>query len=175
MIYVSSFAWMLENVAWLRPGHLVSLMDSCAGIPTPPEIAPGDHLRIDMHDIVEPMPGCAAPDESHLRLLLDFGAAWTGERPVLVHCMAGVSRSSAAALILACQRNAAGAEAAIARRLRAAGGWTSPNRRMVQIADDLLGRRGRLLDALDAMGPPTSIFADFPLALPLRLDDEASA
>ena len=174
MIYVSSLVWMLDNVAWLQPGHLISLMDSCAGIPTPPQILPTEHLRIDVHDIVEPMPGYTAPAEAHLRLLLDFGEAWTGSRPVLIHCMAGVSRSAAAALILACQRNE-GCEREVARRLRAAGGWVSPNARMVRIADDLLGRRGRLLDALASMGPPTSLFAEFPLALPIRFDIDEPA
>lgn len=174
MIYVSSLVWMLENVAWLRPGHLISLMDSCAGIPTPPEVELADHLRIDVHDIVEPTPGYVAPAAAHVQKLLEFGEAWTAERPVLIHCMAGVSRSAAAALIIACQRNE-GSEREIARRLRVAGGWVSPNARMVRIADDLLGRRGRLLDALASMGPPISIFADFPLALPIRLDIDEPA
>jgi predicted protein tyrosine phosphatase len=67
-----------------------------------------------------------------------------------VHCHAGVSRSTAAAAILLAQRNP-GEEAAAFRhvaRIRP-GAW--PNRRMVEIADRLLQRDGRLIDGLRAM------------------------
>ncbi len=173
MIYVSSFAWMSENVARLRPGHLISLLDSCAGLETPPGIAPADHLKIDVHDVDMALDGYVYPAEEHVQPLLDFGARWSGERPVLVHCMAGVSRSAATGFVLACQRNE-GREAEVARLLRARGGWVVPNRLIVAIADDLLGRGGRLMDALARMGPPTALYPSFPLALPLRLDPEAT-
>lgn len=169
MIYVSSYAWMVENVARLDPGFLISLLDSCAGLETPPGIAPADHLKIEVHDICEEIEGCTHPSEAHIRRLLDFGERWNGERPVLVHCMAGVSRSAATGFILACQRNR-GREADLARLMRARGGWVSPNPLMVAIADGLLGRGGRLVEALGRMGPPTALFPSFPLALPARLD-----
>lgn len=169
MIYVSSYLWMRENVARLNPGHLISLLDSCAGIETPPGIAASEHLKIEVHDIAEAMDGYTHPSETHIRRLLDFGARWSGERPVLVHCMAGVSRSAATGFILACQRNE-GREAEVARLMRARGGWVSPNPLMVAIADDLLGRGGRLVEALGRMGPATALFPSFPLALPLRVE-----
>jgi predicted protein tyrosine phosphatase len=173
MIYVSSYLWMRDNVGRLGPGHLISLMDSCAGLETPPGIAPSDHLKIDVHDIAQAMDGYTHPSETHIRQLLDFGARWSGERSVLVHCMAGVSRSAATGFILACQRNE-GREEEVARLMRARGGWVSPNPLMVAIADDLLGRDGRLVDALRCMGMQTALFPRFPLALPLRLDAEAA-
>lgn len=174
MIYVSSYAWMVENVAQLGPGHLISLLDSCAGLETPPGIVPAEHLRIEMHDVDMALDGYIHPAEEHVEQLLDFGTRWSGERPVLVHCMAGVSRSAATGFVLACQRNE-GREAEIARLLRTRGGWVIPNRLIVALADDLLGRGGRLIDALARMGPPTMRYPSFPLALPLRLDPDAAA
>src|SRR6185312_10381468 len=84
--------------------------------------------------------------------LLEFGRDWNASAPMLVHCWAGISRSTAAAFILACDRAGAGSETALAQTLRARAAHAAPNRLMVQIGDDLLGRRGKMVDAVDAIG-----------------------
>ena len=62
------------------------------------------HVRLAFHDIVEAVPGLVAPDRQMMQAILDFGRA---ERPapMLIHCWAGISRSSAAAFAIACDRN----------------------------------------------------------------------
>lgn len=175
MIYLSSYRWMLENAARLPARRVISLMDPGSAVPTPPGVPPEHHLRIDLHDVCAAAPGEPAwvlPCEDHIRQLLAFGSRWDGGEAVLVHCWAGVSRSSATALILACQRNP-GREAEVARLLRQRGPWVMPNRLMVALADRLLRRRGRLTEALTAMGPPLAPLPqerDFPLELPVRFE-----
>ena len=72
--------------------------------------------------------------------------------PMIVHCWAGISRSSASAFILACDRNPQADEHLIAMRMRRAAKHAYPNRMIVALADDILGRRGRMVDAVEAMG-----------------------
>ena len=111
------------------------------------------HRRVTMrfHDVVLPSMGHALPAEDDVLSILGFGeklARASDATHLLVHCMAGVSRSTAAAAILMAQKNP-GREreaflALLEIRPRA---W--PNSRMVDLADALLGRRGRLRAGLD--------------------------
>ena len=67
---------------------------------------------------------------------------------VLIHCEAGVSRSSAAALIMYACWLGPGHEREAMIRVLAQRPIAIPNRRMVELADKLLAREGRLVAAL---------------------------
>lgn len=71
---------------------------------------------------------------------------------VLIHCAAGVSRSSACAVTLLALAGGPGEEAAAVEALGALPGGerADPNRRIVELADEALGREGRLVLAVDA-------------------------
>jgi predicted protein tyrosine phosphatase len=83
----------------------------------------------------------------------------------VVHCYAGVSRSTAAAYVTVCTLNPGRSEASIAQALRRASPTATPNIRIVALADDMLGRNGRMVDAIAAIGP--GALAE---ARPFRLD-----
>jgi predicted protein tyrosine phosphatase len=153
-IYVCNMQEMPWRVETLRPSHLVSLVPPKEQPPTPRGLIAERHLRLEIDDITEPVPGHILPDVYHLATLIDFLMGWPGEKPILFHCMAGISRSMAAALI-ALTRDAEGREAEAARALRKAAPQARPNPRMIALADDVLCRRGRLVDACRQMGPAT--------------------
>jgi predicted protein tyrosine phosphatase len=73
-------------------------------------------------------------------------------RTILIHCHAGISRSTAAAYALACQQAGPGHEADLAMTLRALSAAATPNPRMIALADDLLGREGKMISAIRAIG-----------------------
>lgn len=135
-----------------RPSHLVTLLDPTSMIETPKGVLPERHLRLGVNDIAEPLEGMIAPDAALVEKVLDFGRTWDEQAPMVVHCWAGISRSTASALIIACERNPNCPEADIALAMRRAAPHAYPNRRIVALADDMLGRRGRLVDAVEAMG-----------------------
>jgi len=85
----------------------------------------------------------------------------------LIHCWAGISRSSAAAFAIACDRNP-GFERDIADELRRRSPSATPNRLMVRLADDLLRRDGRMVDAIDGIGRGAEAREGEPYALPLK-------
>ncbi|MEE8271619.1 MAG: protein tyrosine phosphatase [Alphaproteobacteria bacterium] len=161
MIYVCSLAAMPDHVRDLRPSHLVTLLGPMDQPATPPEVPAERHHRVEVHDITEPLDGCILPESHHVAGLIDFLGGWGSATPLLVHCFAGVSRSTAAALI-ALSLRAEGREAEAARHLRQHAPHAHPNRRIVALADRLLDRDGRLVAAADAMGPG-DITGDFPL------------
>src|SRR5882672_4030984 len=62
------------------------------------------HLELSFHDVTEAKPGLVAPDRAIMRAILDF-AREARDHAILIHCWAGISRSSAAAYVIACERN----------------------------------------------------------------------
>lgn len=136
-----------------RPSHMVTLLSPEHMIDVHPSFGTERHLRLGVQDIVDASAGDTPPAAKHVLQLLEFGRDWNAnEAPMLIHCWAGISRSTAAAFILACDRSAPGSEAALAKMLRERAAHAAPNRLMVQIGDDLLGRRGKMVDAVDAIG-----------------------
>jgi predicted protein tyrosine phosphatase len=132
------------------PSHLLSLLDPGHVIPTPQGL--GSHLRIGVHDIAEEAEGLVCPDEETVVQVVEFGRSWKGSAPIVVHCWAGISRSTASAFTLACARNPDASPHEIAEEIRRRSRYASPNRRIVALADDLLGRKGRMVDAVDRIG-----------------------
>jgi predicted protein tyrosine phosphatase len=167
MILVAPFSAVFETIEKYRPSHLVTLLSEKNMIDTPAEIRPENHLKLALSDIADPAEGLAHPQREHVERLIAFGRAWGGAAPMLVHCWAGVSRSMAAAFILLCDRAPNGAEYAIAKKMRARAAHANPNRLLVELADGLLEREGRLIDAVGAMGRAKFVEEGVPVEFPL--------
>lgn len=155
-------------IAARRPSHLVTLLDPASLIETPPGIAPDRHLRLGVNDIVEEVEGRLCPDEALVGRIVAFAAGWDRAEPMLVHCWAGISRSTATAFVMACERNPGTPEIEIAEALRRASVHAHPNRRIVTLADRLLGRQGRMIAAVEAIGPGEIVEESHPFDLPAR-------
>jgi predicted protein tyrosine phosphatase len=127
-------------------------------------LACGRHLELRFNDIVEPRPGLVLPDRDLLAHIIEFGRK--ARLPMVIHCWAGISRSSAAAYVLACDRSP-GQEGDIADELRRRAPFATPNRLMVALADDLLGREGRMVAAIERIGRGAEAAQGTPYQLPL--------
>jgi predicted protein tyrosine phosphatase len=126
-------------------------------------------MKLGLHDISTARPEFVAPDEMHVRELITFAKDWDRTRPMLIHCWAGISRSTASAFTIACMLSGPGREHAIARLLRERAAHAQPNIRIVALADALLARDGRMVEAVDAMGPARVVFEGELFALPLTV------
>ncbi|MFA5899966.1 MAG: protein tyrosine phosphatase [Hyphomicrobium sp.] len=152
-IHVCALRHIPEVLQRTGAKHLVSAINADLAPVTPAGLNADRHLKLDMHDIIEHCDGARAPAEEHVGRLIEFVSAWDRQAPLLIHCYAGLSRSTAAAFIALCTLNPEAPEQLIAQALRRASDTAVPNRRFVGLADDFLGRRGRMLAALEAMGP----------------------
>ncbi len=150
MIYISSYWWMIAKVEALAPKFVVSIMDPGAMVRTPHCVAQENHLALSMHDVDRPEPYKLPPSDTQISRLLEFGSSWSPYSSVLIHCMAGVSRSPAAALVLLAMKNP-GRELDAARALSLAAPHAAPNSLLISIADKLLGLENRLVRALRSM------------------------
>jgi predicted protein tyrosine phosphatase len=168
MIHVCSLARLHDTVAETGARHIVTLMKDVAMVRRPQTIEEANHLLLDMDDIVTAMDGYMPPNEQHVGKLIDFVTAWDRSAPIVVHCYAGISRSTAGAFITACALNPTRDEASIARAIRSFSPTAQPNIRLVSLADDLLGRRGRMTNAVRAIGPGLAAYEGHPFRLDLE-------
>lgn len=153
MIHVCSILELDECAVTLAPGRLVSIVAPEEQPATPPGLAADSHLRISCHDIVEPSPMEILPDRRHVKQLIAFAREWDPGTPILIHCQAGISRSTAAALVTYAVHFPETIDRAAAH-LRRTGPHAHPNPLIVALGDELLGLEGRLVAATEAMGLP---------------------
>jgi predicted protein tyrosine phosphatase len=168
MIHVCSLSRLQETVEETGALHVVSLIGDEARVERPRGIAPKNHLWLRLHDICAPLDGYVLPGEEHVDNLLQFVRGWDRQAPLVVHCFAGISRSTASAYASVCALNPHRDERSIARALRNASPTATPNIRIVSLADRILGRDGRMVAAIETIG--RGIMADE--ATPFRLDVE---
>jgi predicted protein tyrosine phosphatase len=152
MIHVCSLARLPEMITRTGSRHVVSLLAQEDNLTRPAAIAPENHLWLQMHDISEPAEGFVMPQPKHVEALIAFVTRWPREAPLIIHCFAGISRSTAAAFVTVCALNPASDERNIAKALRNASPTATPNIRIVTIADQMLGRRGRMVSAIKLIG-----------------------
>ena len=134
--------------------HVLSILDPDWPDPTAfAEFAPHRRLALRFHDIIEPIPDRLAPSREDVARLLAFGRELDGASNghLLVHCHAGVSRSTASAALILIQARpdrppSEALEAVAQLRPRA---W--PNLRILEFGDALLGRGGEIVAAAGAI------------------------
>jgi predicted protein tyrosine phosphatase len=138
-----------------RVTHVLSILDP--GWPEPGAFAvfaPHRRLELRFDDVIDQLPGTHPPQRQDVERLLAFADELGRDGPaahLLVHCHAGISRSTAgASLILAAAAPALAADAVLAAVLRQRPrAW--PNLRMIELGDALLGREGALVAAAVAI------------------------
>jgi len=135
--------------------HVLSILDPEHPDPEAFEAYDPHHRTIlRFHDIINPIEGMILPAPEHVEAVLRFGdevaqnRSERAEGHLLVHCHMGVSRSTAAMLTLMAQTHPEEGDDRLFERLAEIRPQAWPNSLMVEFADGLLSRNGRLMDAL---------------------------
>jgi predicted protein tyrosine phosphatase len=152
MIHVCSLARLHATVDETGARHIVTLLRLVDRVQRPSHIAPENHLVLAVDDITMPMDGYTVPAHEHVQRLVNFVSAWDRKAPMVIHCFAGISRSTAGAYVAACALNPERDEMQIAWDIRRASRTAQPNSRIVTIADRLLKRDGRMIRAIETIG-----------------------
>ena len=167
-LHVCSLAKVPEIVRASGARSLVTLIDEGTQVVRPREIAAERHLFVSMSDILVAVDGHVLPSDSHVAALLDFVERWDRAAPMLIHCYAGVSRSTAAAFIAACALGPHRDEHEIAAEIRRNSPTATPNARLVALGDEILHRGGRMNAAIAKIGRGADCFEGTPFALELH-------
>jgi predicted protein tyrosine phosphatase len=151
-ILVSPLSQLSELVVRRRPGRVISLLDPDTPFPDLGPAYSDRHLRLAFHDTNTPAPDITLPSAQHIAELVAFLDRWDGTECLLIHCRAGISRSTATAFVAACHRNPEVSEAHIASELRRVAPLARPNETVVKLADAAMGRNGRMSAAIAETG-----------------------
>jgi predicted protein tyrosine phosphatase len=168
-IYVCPLSRLGETVNRTGARHIVTLLNRETLVDRPESVEVGNHLFLNMHDICDPADGMVCPSEEHVETFLGFVQRWDRRTPVVIHCYAGISRSTAAAFSAVCAMRPDLDEAKIARRIRERSPEATPNARIVQMADTILSREGRMVEAVEKIG--RGVFAYEGSVFALHLDE----
>lgn len=148
-----------EAVTMLAPGTPVGPFEG---------LRAGRHLKLSFHDISEPTEGMIPPGPGEAARLIRFFEEWDDAAPLLIHCWAGISRSTASAYVATCLFGPSRDEEELALELRRASPSATPNRLIVALADAELGRGGRMRRAIEKIGRGEDAFEGTPFTLAAR-------
>jgi predicted protein tyrosine phosphatase len=123
------------------------------------------HLRLTFNDVNAAVPGLVAPQSADAVRLVEFIRNWDRASPLLIHCWAGISRSTASAFAALCILQPHISEMSHAKTLRQAAPSATPNRLITAQVDQLLGRDGRMSEAVEAIGRGADAFEGTPFIL----------
>ena len=154
MLIVSSLAGARPAFEAHRPAYVISLLEGDEAPPAFSGLDGARHLKLCVarEACVETISNAA---KDRAREIVSFVNAWDGRGDILIHCSRGVARSTAAAYIIMCMRGGAGGETTAAKALRRAAPYADPCPLLVAYADEILGRDGEMIDAIDALAPPS--------------------
>ncbi|MCP4937396.1 MAG: tyrosine protein phosphatase [bacterium] len=147
-------------------GHLISLINDQMMPQTPFSLDQNQHLKLPMNDIESPASGFVTPSTQHVEQLIKYALQWDQLNPLVIHCWAGISRSTAAAFIALCALNPHQDELHIARSIRNKSVTATPNSLLVSCADQVLGRSGQMINAIEAIGRGAIASAGLPFSMP---------
>ena len=167
-IVVSPLSRIAEMAVRHGSREMISLLAKGQDFHRPAVISATRHLLLGLNDIT--FAGTAdlvAPQEAHVEAIVNFARAWDRSAPLLIHCWMGVSRSPAAAVIAALAIEPDQDDAELAARLRQASRYATPNARLIEIGDSVLGRGGRLKSAIAGIGRGADTDGNMPFVLPL--------
>jgi predicted protein tyrosine phosphatase len=137
--------------------HVLSILDP--GNPEPDAFSkypPHGRVILYFHDEIDAGPNIVLPEIKDVRKIVALGESIvddSGERRphLLVHCHMGISRSTAAMAILHAICHPDEDEETIFSRVLQTRPHAWPNSLMVELADNLLARAGRLVSALGGL------------------------
>lgn len=164
-IHVCSLDRLHSTVQETGARDVLTVIKNIDQVNTPQGVEKERHLKLDFADIWQPMAGEVMANADHVEEILSFIRRWDRLSPLVVHCYAGVSRSTASAYIAACALRPDTSEIGWAEHIRQASPTATPNIHIVRLGDAILGREGRMVKAIERIGRGEDCYEGVPFSL----------
>jgi predicted protein tyrosine phosphatase len=165
MIIVCSLREAQNQISKHGAKRAMTILGPGTDLPRFDGVGHDDHLRLTFHDIAAPAPGLEPPQKRDMQELLDFVRGWDRSAPMVIHCWAGISRSTAAGYIAKCMLQPDADEFHLAQHLREVSPSATPNPMLIALADEALRRGGRMRRAIAEIGRGADAFEGKPFNL----------
>lgn len=166
MLIVSSLDGACRAFAEHHPARVISLLAGDEELPCFDGLGADRHLKLCVDD-ESSGEAISVTARRRAEAIIRFLAAWDGKGDILIHCNRGVSRSTAAAFVVMCMRAPDVDERVLAGLLRKAAPYADPCPMLVSYADEILGRDGRMIEAIEDLPPPRTAITAPVVTLPL--------
>ncbi|WP_068080789.1 tyrosine phosphatase family protein [Polycladidibacter stylochi] len=157
-IWVCPQRHLVNTLELSQASAVISLSSPKSEIIRPKLISGDKFLSIQFHDISQARDGLELATREQIETLIDFGRDQLAAGSVVIHCFAGISRSPAAAFLLKCCVCPFETEEFWALHMRSLCKKVTPNRHVVELADQILQREGRMVKAIDGIGRGADAF-----------------
>ncbi|MGL5446502.1 MAG: tyrosine phosphatase family protein [Rhabdaerophilum sp.] len=174
LIHVCSLDRLHKTVRETGARDVLTVIKNIGQVATPMGVEAERHLKLDFADIWQPMAGEVMANAEHVAEILSFIRRWERVSPLVVHCYAGVSRSTASAYLSACALRPDISESEWAERIRLASPTATPNIHIVRLADQILERDGRMVRAIERIGRGEDCFEGVPFSLDIGPPGDAA-
>ena len=165
MIIVCGLSRAQEQIDLHKARSVIGILGPETAHPTYRGIAESQHLKLSFNDVNAAAAGMRAASADDVDLLLNFISAWDKKHPMIIHCWAGISRSTATAYAALCLLQPQEDEMKLALMLRSASPSATPNRLITKHVDDRLGRNGRMMRAVESIGRGANSYEGAPFEL----------
>ena len=160
MIIVCGLRTAPELVLQHKVGSAIGILGPETKHPDFPSLSENQRLRLSFNDVDAPADGMVLASENDVQRMITFIKNWDQKAPMLIHCWAGISRSTATAFAALCILRPQEDEMVLAKELRAASASATPNRLITARVDMALGRQGRMVRAIESIGRGADAFED---------------
>ncbi|MDD9910933.1 MAG: tyrosine protein phosphatase [Ahrensia sp.] len=150
-LYICPLSALEKTLMLSGARSMIALGGPQADLPRPHAVTDA-FLALKFNDIVEPRDGLVAPSMADVEAIIAFAQQWQSNDPMLLQCWMGISRSTAAALIVRTTLRPDLCASSIAQDLRERSPTATPNALMVRLADEALDRQGTLTNAVAEIG-----------------------
>ncbi|WP_341760408.1 protein tyrosine phosphatase [Candidatus Endowatersipora endosymbiont of Watersipora subatra] len=153
-IHVCPLATLKRSLKQSSARWMISLSSPGKSIPIPDQIDQFSDcfLSLEFNDISEEHEDLIAPTSEDIEKIINFSYRWNGDGTLLIQCWMGISRSTAAALIVILSLYSSSEADKMAILLRTLSPTATPNFLMIRLADNSLNLDGRLVQALQKIG-----------------------
>jgi len=150
-VFISNTLHVARDAVDRGATYAISILDPAEPIPAIPLIPLEQRLILRFQDLDHDPDrlGIEPPSAAHVEAILHFVRHLPVHASLVVHCQAGISRSVAVAMIATVARGGTPADAEDMVRAQDPGARTFPNRRLAELADEIMGRAGGLTSAVD--------------------------
>ena len=166
-IFVSPQSQIDSVLEQVKPSHMITLVSPGTQITTPDIIHRDNHLCLYFNDINGPRDTLIPPSYAMVEAVLAFVHSWDQSRSLLIHCYAGISRSTAAAYLAMMALEPTMSPVKRADQLRQLAPSATPNPLMIAHGDHILGHGGALISAIKKIGRGADAFEGTPFAFQL--------
>ncbi|MFQ3361186.1 MAG: tyrosine phosphatase family protein [Alphaproteobacteria bacterium] len=164
-IVISPLSLANKMIDKYNANYIISILSPGESFPIFEGIKDTNHLKLSFNDITSPRKNLIQPSLGHVKNIISFTKKCTKNDTLLIHCYAGISRSTAAALIVYCYYKKDLRADLMATELMSLSPSANPNSLLLKLGDHIIGSSNILSECHKILKKPILTYENKPFTL----------